>query len=200
MNILGLFPSPVGISNIERPITEEEYAFIINQKRKSNGPNQHTSLDTKILNDPILIDIKNFIEDQLNVYLHKIYTPNQDTLKFRITQSWCNYLEQGHLHPRHTHSNSVVSGVFYPGVYNEDKLYFHSTNFAQLFVEPKECHLYNSTSWWIPVQTGQLVLFPSSLTHSVNYNQSKETRISLAFNTFFTGKLIDGELLSELIL
>jgi hypothetical protein len=42
------------------------------------------------------------------------------------------------------------------------------------------------------------VLFPSSLLHGVNPVEEDETRISLAFNTFFTGTLGTPKDLNEL--
>ena len=53
----------------------------------------------------------------------------------------------------------------------------------------------------LPVVTGDLILFPSIMKHSVEQNDTTDqTRISLAFNTFFFGVLGDYEVSSELIL
>ena len=43
----------------------------------------------------------------------------------------------------------------------------------------------------IPLKKGDLILFPSNLSHSVPANQSDEERISLSFNTWCTGSLGD---------
>ena len=43
----------------------------------------------------------------------------------------------------------------------------------------------------ILVESGDLVLFPSSFQHEVPQTTSKETRISIAFNTFIRGYLGD---------
>jgi hypothetical protein len=51
---------------------------------------------------------------------------------------------------------------------------------------PEEWNVWNSDSWWFEVGTGDLVLFPSSLTHMVDTVQG-QTRISLSFNTFPVG-------------
>ena len=39
------------------------------------------------------------------------------------------------------------------------------------------------------MKMGELIIFPSSLTHSVRANQSDEERISLSFNTWAKGSL-----------
>jgi hypothetical protein len=54
---------------------------------------------------------------------------------------------------------------------------------------PQEWNLWNSESWWFEVGTGDLVLFPSSLTHMVETVQGTDTRISLSFNTFPVGNI-----------
>jgi hypothetical protein len=42
-------------------------------------------------------------------------------------------------------------------------------------------------TWFFPVETGNLFMFPSSTTHQVETKQGNNTRISLAFNTFYKG-------------
>jgi predicted 2-oxoglutarate/Fe(II)-dependent dioxygenase YbiX len=60
--------------------------------------------------------------------------------------------------------------------------------------------VYNSDSWWVPVETGNLVLFPSSTSHMVEDVVADKTRISIAFNTFVRGDLGDGVELTSLSL
>ena len=64
----------------------------------------------------------------------------------------------------------------------------------------KEFNFYNSESWWIPVKTGDLVVFPSNFAHSVANTESKNTRISLSFNTFLKGIIGDPDTLTELVI
>ena len=48
-----------------------------------------------------------------------------------------------------------------------DKIYFERNEYKQIKPEVSEFNVYNSDSWWYQVQEGQLVLFPSSLSHRV---------------------------------
>ena len=41
----------------------------------------------------------------------------------------------------------------------------------------------------MPVKTGDIVLFPSNLMHSVPKTEHDHTRVSLAFNSFWEGEL-----------
>ena len=48
----------------------------------------------------------------------------------------------------------------------------------------KNFNNYNGESIYVPISSGELILFPSSTTHSVPTNQSNVVRYSLSFNTF----------------
>jgi hypothetical protein len=81
---------------------------------------------------------------------------------------------------------------------DEDKIKFHADGYKQVKLDTDNYDVYNSNSWWFKVKTGGIVLFPSSLTHNVESVTSKDTRVSLAFNTFLTGILGDNKALTEL--
>jgi predicted 2-oxoglutarate/Fe(II)-dependent dioxygenase YbiX len=77
---------------------------------------------------------------------------------------------------------------------------FYRNYYETIKIQPKEYNIYNSKSWWLPVKTGQLILFPSSTTHSVEVKKGNNTRVSLAFNVFIKGTLGDNKDLTELFL
>ena len=60
--------------------------------------------------------------------------------------------------------------------------------------------MYNSTSWKFNVETNDLVLFPSSLEHSVEKKKGSNLRISLAFNVFIKGNIGKEDDLNDLSL
>ena len=51
-------------------------------------------------------------------------------------------------------------------------------------LDPEKYNHVNSESFMLPCKPGELILFPSSLKHSVPINQGEEDRISVSFNTF----------------
>ena len=81
---------------------------------------------------------------------------------------------------------------------DEDKIKFHDSGYKQIMLDIDNYDIYNSDSWWFEVKTGDIVLFPSNLTHNVESVTSKDTRISLAFNTFLTGTLGNNKNITEL--
>lgn len=198
MNVVSLFPTPVGQFKFDRKLTEDEYAFMASQEKKPNEGNT-TSKDRKILEHEQFKDLREFIEASLHEYFDETVKPQFD-VKLRVTQSWLNYTEPGQYHHRHAHPNSVLSAVFYvdadPSV---DKIYFYNDyGYRQINFKAREWNLFNSESWWLPVGSGDLVVFPSHFQHSVEVKSGNNTRISLALNTFPTGYVGDDDSLTGL--
>jgi uncharacterized protein (TIGR02466 family) len=193
-----IFPTPVGFYELGRQFTTTEIDFVTSAETRKNVGNQ-TSRDHKILENPALSDIKTFVSHCVNKYFQEIYQPKHQ-VSLRITQSWCNYTQTGEFHHKHTHPNSFISGVFYIQVDEFiDKIYFYNEGHKQLEIPAREFNMYNSTSWWFPCLTGQLLLFPSSCYHMVdNRVDCNTTRISLSFNTFLVGNLGDDDGLTAL--
>ncbi len=81
-----------------------------------------------------------------------------------------------------------------------DKIKFFKEDYQPIKLEIKEYNLFNSSSWWFTVKTGDIVLFPSSLTHMVETKDGDNARVSLAFNVFVEGKIGNNKGLTELIL
>ena len=198
----GLFPIPVYMTDIDRDFTEKELQFVKDQKKHcvENSGNIHTK-DNYILNRPEFKDIKNFIDEVCQSYLDNILCPKED-IEIYVTQSWLNYTEENKYHHIHSHPNSIISGVLYFNCDEQnDKIKFtNPKNYNQIKPEIKEYNIWNSETWWFPLQTGQLLMFPSSTVHQVDTKKGLNTRTSLAFNTFYKGKLGTNNKLTELIL
>ena len=80
-----------------------------------------------------------------------------------------------------------------------DKIRFHRDYIPRVFeIEKKEYNYWNSDTWWFSVKTGELLLFPSTLTHDVQTKEGSNTRTSLAFNVFIKGTLGSNRQLTEL--
>lgn len=188
MNINHLFPTPVAFFDLGRTLTEAELAFVDRQERRPNMGNT-TSTDNTILKQEALKGLNDFIEASVQQYFKEIHAPKHK-VDLRITQSWLNYTKPGEYHHKHEHPNSFISGVFYINADPEkDKIYFFRSGYQTIKLPPADWNLFNSDSWWFGVETGKLVLFPSSLTHMVETKQGDNLRISLAFNTFPAGTI-----------
>lgn len=195
MKSLLLFPTTIGKFELGRELTDEEMSFVNFQPTYKNTGNT-TSNNRAVLKENVLTEIEQFIQKSVAEYVQTTYVPRDD-INLQITQSWLNYCKPGEYHHKHAHPNSLVSGVFYVKADKQnDKIMFYQDGYQQLQIIPSEWNVFNSRSWWIEVNTGDLLLFPSHLTHSVEPVQNE--RISLSFNTFPFGMIGDERDLTAL--
>jgi uncharacterized protein (TIGR02466 family) len=198
-NINGIFPTPIYISKLDRELTPLELKFVDKNKKdhyKNDG--NITSNNNYILNEKPFANIKKELDLKVQDYFDKVISPANNITPY-ITQSWLNYTETNQYHHKHAHPNSLVSGVFYINCHEEhDKIKFFNDNYKTIKLEVKDWNIWNSESWWFNVKTGDVILFPSSLTHMVETKQGDNTRISLAFNVFIKGTFGNNKNLTEL--
>ena len=186
MNTHNLFPTAVTYFDFGSKLTDLELKFITEQETRNNDGNT-TSLNNNLFESAELAEVARFCEESLQQYFKEVYAPKHDVIPY-ITQSWANYTKKGQWHHKHEHPNSFISGVFYVQAQKDiDKIYFYKNGYQQIKLPTDNYNLYNSDSWWLGVETGQLILFPSHLTHMVQTVQTDETRISISFNTFLKG-------------
>ena len=199
--INGIFPTPIYISKLNRKLTKKELSFIDSTKLdiyKNEG--NTTSNDNYILNNKSFKDLKIELDLTVQDYFNKIICSSNNIMPY-ITQSWLNYTETNQYHHKHQHPNSLVSGVFYINCDEKfDKIKFFNDGYKTIKPEIKDWNIWNSESWWFSVKTGDIILFPSSLTHMVETKEGTNTRISLAFNVFIKGTVGNNKSLTELII
>ena len=202
--IHSIFPTPVYITKMDRGFTKQELEFVKQQKKHcTNNEGNINTKDNYILNRKEFKNVKKFLDKHCKEYLDTVICP-KNNIDLYITQSWLNYTEANQFHHKHEHPNSVVSGVFYfdSDIKNDKILFSHSKGYQQISPETdkEKFNLWNSNTWFFPVETGNLFMFPSSTTHQVETKQGNNTRISLAFNTFYKGSVGSNTKLTELIL
>jgi uncharacterized protein (TIGR02466 family) len=194
-----LFPTPVLFAKLPRKYTDAEVAFV--QKSAyhvTKNTGNTTSVDRYVFEDPVMADLKSFVQFHLNYYMTEIESPSKPVEAY-ITQSWLNYTKPGEYHHRHEHPNSYISGVLYVNADPEkDKIYFYKSGYKRISLPTERFNPFNSESWWFNVGTCDMVIFPSYLTHMVEQTVSTDTRISLSFNTFLKGYIGEEESLTSL--
>jgi len=185
--IHSLFATPVYVTELNRKFTSKEINFKKIKRVKNAG--NYRSNDSYILNTEQFSNIKKELDIVIKDYFDKIISPKNNITPY-ITQSWLNYTGTNEHHPKHQHHNSLVSGVLYMDANEKfDQVEFHKNNYDMIMPEVKNFNSFNSESWWLPIKTGQIMLFPSSVSHSVSIKKGKNTRVSLAFNIFIKGSV-----------
>ena len=207
--LIQLFPIPVYITRYRNDYTNEmkfiynaecigtkdsEQKQIDNLYGKKNTNRQ--SLDNFILDNPELENIRKWIHLQINDYARNVMGSKSEMI---ITQSWLNKNGRGESHHEHAHPNSMISGVWYPQI-NENlpPIEFRTPIHRDISMQIETYNQFNSATFMLPMKMGELIMFPSNLSHSVQPNLSDEERISLSFNTWCKGSLGDKKSLTYL--
>ena len=196
-----IFPVPVMITEIGREFTSEEKEFV-NKSAQNCIKNQFnvTSRNVHVLDEPEMKDIKEFILSMVKQFVEVTENPKYEH-EYYITNSWFNFTNPGEAHHQHKHQNSFVTGVLYLNAHQDKdtlELVDNTPKFIQLV--NKGWNPYNSRVWKFKVKSGQLYLFRSDTFHQVpkTDENSKHTRISLAFNTFIRGDIGSKDYYTEL--
>ena len=195
-----IFPTPIYKTQLKNIVSQKDLDMFKNKKQtcfKNEG--NFVSRNTHIL-DNSFPKLKEAFMIHINNYFKDIICTTNKITPY-ITQSWLNYTEENQHHHHHSHSNSIVSGVFYVSADREhDSIKFYKPGNSVIQFRHKDYNLYNSTSWKFNVETNDLVLFPSSLEHSVEKKKGSNLRISLAFNVFIKGNIGKEDDLKDLSL
>jgi uncharacterized protein (TIGR02466 family) len=162
---------------------------IISLLDRESTPNNF-SKNRNILELPGLEKLKTFCQDAINDYATEVC---KVTDEFYITNSWATKNLTSVDHHKHTHPNSIFSGVYYfQAEKNASPMSVHCKspifkNFA-LDYHYSGYSMFNSNDWSFPVQTGTLIIFPSWLEHGSAPNNSDMPRELIGFNSFVRGK------------
>lgn len=185
-----LFPQPIMKTKLPVPFTQEQLDLVHNTPIGKSVGNR-SSVSRRILEEPAFAELKKFAQQCLDEWMNDIFCPRDpEAAKLELTQSWLNYTQPGGYHHAHYHPNSVVSGVIYIKADNElDEIQFQQDTPKLWFIDNDRSNEFNSNQYHVPVKTGDVVLFPSQMYHGVPELQGTLPRISLAFNSFFKGRI-----------
>ena len=194
--LLMVFPTPVQIYKYEDSIEKElKHIEGIEWKQQVANANFKTK-DSYLTKHEQLKDLTSFFKECIDDYCNTIINSEQ---RLVITQLWGNRNPKGSKHHEHVHPNSIISGVFY--LRQDPKLppiQFSKSNQDSMKLDPRKYNSYNAETFLLPCTSGELILFPSNLRHSVPTNMGEEERISLSFNTFSIDALGSEENLTHL--
>ena len=202
MIIRQLFPEPLYFSKLERVLTKKELKTINEYKKKTaSNEGNITSSENYVLENKAFNNLKKDLHTKVMDYFDKVICTDNLMTPY-ITQSWLNYIKNDQFHHKHNHPNSLVSGVFYISADKEvDSITFHKPDpDDKIKLNTTKYNMFNSISCKFLVETGNILLFPSSLIHGVEKKKGNNIRTSLSFNVFVKGIIGNKKELTELII
>ena len=187
-----IFPTNLWIFDLEPEIAEPLNRRLSQDLDELTGPRPALAPGKKWQTEHTLHELKQFSE-LVGIFLEScdqvLDAMEVEHDGFRITGCWGNINPTGSFHIPHHHPNNFLSGVYYVQV-NEgaESITFHEPRPQTDMISPRvrKANQYNALEQSIRVKSGQLVIFPSWLVHSVMANASDQIRISISFNIMFT--------------
>jgi len=182
--------SPIAKIKSSYQLNEKEidyfYSYLLDKDNKS----VKMTMQAKILENPIVETLKNYLLKIGERYRNEVLGIKDDVY---ITHSWLTKNSKGSFHNRHTHPNIFFSMVYYIKSNSGDLLFnTHKSVLQKVFnfdYDITHYNVYNSTEWYMPVSTGEIVIFPGDVIHSTTPNLDDEDRMALGVNFFIKGEI-----------
>lgn len=200
VGIFPLFAWPLLRHKLENKETSNQAIgnIVDNEPLRHNQGNLiHNDID--ILERPELAELKADIMEHVNFYVHDVlaYTG----VEIELLQSWINVTPPGMEHHIHRHTNSVISGTYYPFGTEKSPIVFHNPNMFQFVPNTDETNqnpvsMISRNCLYVNPSESELMLWLSPLIHGVRKNESEYDRVSLSFNVMIRGYCGHAESLS----
>ena len=191
-NLRSLFATPLLQSYL--PVQDKILKFVESQEFTYHGNGYITSED--LLDYPQMHVVRDCISDRVKEFVYGDCGIS-DKMKIELVSSWANLHKKGDFAQVHVHYNSIISGVWYlTTTPKTGKLVVHADYklFGNLLDFPRRVYNeFNGDQYAFTPQNGDLLLFPSTMKHSVKVNNCDNERISLAFNYMIRGEVISGK-------
>jgi uncharacterized protein (TIGR02466 family) len=143
-------------------------------------------------------DLSLKVLDHATNYIHNILRISNQ-YKFKFSNSWLTKFPPKSYSPGyHNHCFSLFSGVLYLDSKDKGGITFSQKSFNNSLmsmsfdfelIEEGSHNIFNAESWTINPDEGDILLFPSSLNHSIMVNNSNADRYSIAFNIVPVGQI-----------
>ena len=196
--MLLFFSTPVWVSelNDHRKINDELIQYILNEKNKDPIGKRKSNVNGWHSNEFNLQDEK--LKKFLNSLTPKIHEATLDmgwditNQLVKITSMWSIINKKNSFNERHHHGNSALSAAYYVQAdENAGDIVFYDPRNAFTFSHPSSTKVndLNAQIKSIRPKSGNLVLFPSYLDHSVNPSKSEKDRIVISFNVSLIPKI-----------
>ena len=173
---------PTIINSFEFDMDEKEYNLVINKLNNIEKSREELIIQTT---DNLFIDIPKFA-NSIGIITEKICEDlNYKYESIEMTGMWANKLIKGEVHPPHTHSNNIFSGVYYLQGGSQIQFFDPRPQASVLQIDVTKVTQSNASMLAFDSQKGAGLIFPSWLTHWVPVTD--KTRISISWNILLRG-------------
>jgi uncharacterized protein (TIGR02466 family) len=141
----------------------------------------HTASDLHLKFPNETKSVVNFVEEAAKDYWKELNYCEQ--LEPFVFQLWANWTPNGGYIDSHLHGNMPFTGVLYVDASPEQgNIFLENPLEMILMTQPISSNTQYPIGQELEVNTGDLIMFPGFLRHSVKVNSSKKPRLILGFN------------------
>ena len=181
------FPTPVWECNVTgiNNNSIKEYCLEVRQKKKGVTISNRGGWHSNELIHPLPDDLTKLFKD-MEIFVNDVCYRHMG-IPLKLGNFWININKQGDYNMPHDHQKSILSGVYYVDVPSNEMgdLVLHRGDTAEYFLTSdieKSQTMTNVFSAIKPAKTSTFYIFPSWVKHHVERNETKQQRISIAFN------------------
>lgn len=174
MNIYALFPTLV-VDMINPDHSDFKQVFLDNafKHMDAEGLSSESTGNVDVHTDPAFESFFKFVSDTARSYV-SVLNIDPNIFEFNLVKCWLNITKEND-NPVHDHADAHLSFAYYINVPEHvDKQFVmynpHTTNNlynGMLKFNISEYNMFNSSKWSLATEEGKLLLFPSTLKHSV---------------------------------
>lgn len=156
---------------------------------RSNRNGWHSETDLMKRTEPGLSQLASLLPKAVNAITKQVAPEYDATAKSMWMEGWININPQHGYNGPHSHGSSMWSGCYYVKQPYQESDNAGAIQFLSPLLLPDNMRDLGGKTFRSGItlrpQPGDLLLFPSYLTHWVIPNESEEDRISIAFNAKF---------------
>ena len=174
---------PTIINEIQFDMDKQEHDLVIDELNDME----------KFQEDNLIVQTTDDLSRHIPKFTKKIYNITEKICekyeylynRLEFTGMWANKLKAGDIHPPHTHSNNIFSGVYYLEGGSQIQFFDPRPQANVLHPNLKYTNFDNSGMIGFDAEKGTGLIFPSWLQHWVT--KTNKTRISISWNILLRG-------------
>lgn len=201
-DVINFAGNPIYVSRGNEIASTKELDHLrnINKIFIENNKTLKLSESSHIFKDKQLKNIEQILLNNFNDYKKDVLQINDS---FYICNSWCTLQTKGGSHHNHVHPNAIFSAVYYAKAEKSVLIFYLDRSKLQenfhFSYEIKNYNIYNSCSWSVEVNAGDVIIFPGHLRHQSPVCEIDE-RIIVSSSFFVKGKLGDQNTYNDIYL
>lgn len=190
MELHSIFPTSIGRGFLEmdtEPMVQQ--ALLLRRDNASAHKSNKNGWQSPALNGNMLKELCPEIQNLVGELMSKVNflaSVAFNSQRLGLSNFWFNINPPNSYNVAHCHAGTVMAAVFYIKVpENSGDIEFHRNDGLELLPMIPKNDVFNelsSTCWRFQPQEKMYLMFPGTAVHSVGLNNSKEDRVSIAFN------------------